>query len=377
MSKILTPDQEQELENSLERIVTHKMNSFLNKQMPKRFVPGMDGDGGLPDGGFKSFSDFCKAIVRDRSNPKLKALGEGVDSQGGFTVPESFRNNIFERTIERSIVRPRASVIPCATDTLNWPAYDDSSHASSLGGIICYWGEEAGALTESQPDFRQVKLILKKLTGYTRTSNELLEDNQVGLGLALEQRFSAAIAWYEDLAFLRGTGVGQPLGIFGSGALITVPRAVVNQVSLADLSNIMARIYPDSHNSPSLVWVFSPAVLQQLVPLVATVITLLPGASAANAFPRTILGVPWMCTEKVPTLGTTGDIGLYDMQFYSIADRGNLRIDVSSHIFFNADQVAWRFVERVDGHSLVDSTFTPYNGGATLSPFVQLSSSTS
>jgi len=76
--------------------------------------------------------------------------------------------------------------------------------------------------------FGSVKLIAKKLTGYTYASDELLDDSAIGLEALLLKQFSSAIAWFEDLAFLRGTGVGQPHGIFASGATITPFRAAVN-----------------------------------------------------------------------------------------------------------------------------------------------------
>jgi HK97 family phage major capsid protein len=122
----------------------------------------------------------------------------------------------------------------------------------------------------------------------------------------------------------------------------------------------------------------SPAVLAQLIALNATVITWSTSSAgvASGAIPKNILGYEYLVTEKVPTLGTTGDIGLYDLSYYGIGDRSELRMDISPHLYFQTDETAFRFVERVDGHSLVDNTFTPYNGGATLSPFVQLSSAT-
>jgi len=147
-------------------------------------------------------------------------------------------------------------------------------------------------------------------------------------------------------------------------------------VALGDLADIMARMYPDSLYGPNTIWIMSPAVFAQLVQLVATVITWIPASGgAAVRTPATIFGMPLVVTEKVPTLGTTGDIGLYDLSYYLIGDRQDLRVDTSMHTRFTTDETAWRFVERVDGQPWVNSAFTPYNGGDTLSPFVQLNSS--
>jgi hypothetical protein len=39
---------------------------------------------------------------------------------------------------------------------------------------------------------------------------------------------------------------------------------------------------------------------------------------------------------------------------------------------FNQDVTAFRVIERLDGRPWLDAPITPQNGGATLSPFVQL-----
>ncbi len=327
---------------------------------------------------FKDFREFLRMAKNDPYNARVKVLSEGTDSQGGFLVPEQFYNNLYMKSLEVSVVRPFATVVPMQSDTFNWPVVSETSHASHLyGGIVAYWTEEAGAKTASYPVFRQVKLVAKKLIGFVPCPDELLQDSVVSMEPLLTKMFGSGIGWYEDLAFLRGSGVGQPLGIFGSGALITPARAVANQVSLADLANIMARMYPDSLYAPSTLWIISPAVLAQLIPLVSTAVAWLPLLTgAATRIPGTILGMPFMVSEKVPTLGTTGDIGLYDLSHYLIGDRTDIRVDSSIHYRFDTDETTWRFVKRVDGHSMVDSAFTPYNGGNTLSPFVQLSSST-
>ncbi len=386
---VLTKEQEAELKSiigsevkdriqeAMGRPVEEQVKDALGKLVDRKFITGGD----LPPktGEFKDFREFLRIAKNDPYNAKVKVLSEGTDSQGGFLVPEQFYNNLYQKSLEVSVVRPFATVVPMASDTFNWPAVDETSHASHLyGGIVAYWTEEAAAKTASYPIFRHIKLIAKKLIGFVPCPDELLQDSVVSMEPLLTKMFGGGIGWYEDLAFLRGTGVGQPLGIFGSGALIVVPRATVNTISLADLANIMARMYPDSLYAPSTIWILSPACLAQLIPLVSTAIAWLPLLTgAASRIPGTILGMPFMVSEKVPTLGVQGDIGLYDISHYLIGDRSDIRVDSSIHYRFNTDETTWRFVKRVDGHAMVDSAFTPYNGGATLSPFVQLSSATS
>ncbi len=384
---MLTKEQESELKSMIGSEIKDRIADAMGKPVEEQVKDALgklvdrkvpQADPAPKEKQFKDFREFLRITKHDPYNARVKLLSEGTDSEGGFLVPEQFYANLYQKSLEVSVVRPFATVVPMQSDTFNWPAVDETSHASHLyGGIIAYWTEEAGSKTASSPVFRHIKLIAKKLIGFVPCPDELLQDSVIPMEGLLTKMFGGGIGWYEDLAFLRGNGVGQPLGIFNSGAILQPVRATANAVALADLANIMARMYPESLYAPSTIWIISPAVLAQLIPLVATVITWLPpNGGAASRIPGTILGMPFMVSEKVPTLGTTGDIGLYDLSHYLIGDRSDIRVDSSIHYRFNTDETTWRFVKRVDGHGMVDSAFTPYNGGATLSPFVQLSSAT-
>jgi hypothetical protein len=51
-----------------------------------------------------------------------------------------------------------------------------------------------------------------------------------------------------------------------------------------------------------------------------------------------------------------------------------MQVASSSEYKFGNDLTAYRVIERVDGRPWLQSAITPKNGGPTLSPFVQLSS---
>jgi len=50
-------------------------------------------------------------------------------------------------------------------------------------------------------------------------------------------------------------------------------------------------------------------------------------------------------TEKVPALGTTGDVSLIDPSLYVIGDRMQLEIAASEHVDFLKNQMTWRFLD--------------------------------
>jgi len=269
------------------------------------------------------------------------------------------------------------------SDSLKVPYVNDTSHASSVhGGVIAYWTGEAATKTASKPTFGQLELTPHKLAGLTYTSNELLADSGIALQPLITRQFGSAWGFFEDDAFLQGTGAGQPLGVFNCGCLKAVLRNTANRVHAEDIAEMYQSMLPPSLGNA--VWVIHPTVMAELLEL--------GSGNAADASGKiliwqpnfkdgigawTILGRPVIISEKLQALGTQGDILLADFRYYLIGDRQALTIDSSTHVAFETDETAWRFVLRVAGQCWPQSTITSRRGSHTYSPFVVLSASTS
>jgi HK97 family phage major capsid protein len=302
------------------------------------------------------------------------AFSSTVPSEGGFLIPETLRSELLRVALETAIVRPRARIIPMDTLRVPFPAIDDTSHASSVyGGIVAFWTEESAALTVSQASFSRVILDAKKLTAYTEVPNELISDSISSFQAFIDQIFPEALGFYEDVAFLTGTGVGEPLGALNGSAAITVTENTANLIKFEDIVAMYARMLPGSLSRA--VWVASIDTFPQLAAM--TVGTGVPAVWLSNGQvinepPMTIFGRPVIFTEKVPALGTTGALNFIDFGFYLVGDRQVMSAMSSPHFKFQNDQTAYRIIERVDGRPWLSSPITPKNGSATLSPIVKL-----
>jgi len=305
-----------------------------------------------------------------------KALAEDTGSTGGYLVPEQFQNELLRVQLEETVVRANgARVIPMNSNILKMPAVNVASNAngSIFGGVTAYWTGEAETKTASQPAFKQVTLQANKLIGYVESSDELNNDSVISLGGLLQDLFTQTIAFEEDNAFLNGNGVGKPLGIINAPATVSVTRTTASKIGTVDLVNMLARFY---RKGGQPVWIINQTALPEIYKLKDenSNYILLPGSnsSIANALPTSIYGIPVIVSEKLPALGTSGDILLADMRYYLVGDRQRITIEESMHVKFQTDEKAWRFVTRVDGQPWIDSAITPRNGGDTLSPFVKL-----
>lgn len=324
----------------------------------------------------KSLGEFLTKIRTN--NPEIKALAEGDGSTGGYLVPTEFSSEILRIALETSVVRANgARVINMTKPELEIPALNMSSNAkgSIYGGVVAEWTEEAEEKSAGNPTFKKVKLKVKKLAGYTESSDELDSDAIVSLGSLLSEMFGEVIAFEEDYAFLNGDGVGKPLGITVAPAFITVSRNSASKIVTDDVIDILARF---KGNLSRAKWVINQATLPSICKLMDENDNYIwfPGnsGSISQAMPGTLYGIPVVITEKAPTLTEAGGIMLCDFGFYLIGDRQGITIAESMHYKFRTDQKCWRVVKRVDGQPWMDSAITPRKGGSTLSPFVGIAS---
>lgn len=348
---------------------------------------------------FGSIGEYCQAIreeARPTSTPRRKELLQKLDnvrsfqnsfgsedpSAGGFLIPEIMRSELLQLALEDAIVRSRATVIPMSTLRVPIPTVDDTSHVSSLfGGVQFYWAEESASMTESQAKFGKVVLDAKKLTGFFKVPNELLADAPAFSGW-FDTRIPAGLAWAEDVAFMTETGAGTPQGFINSPASVQVAKQSGQSAASIVWENIVgmyARMLPSSLKNAC--WIASIDSFPELATMALSVgtgggpiwIGSYGGPNGTDTPPMTILGRPVIFTEKVPQLGTTGDISFVDLSYYLIGDRQSVEVSASDQFAFQNDQTAYRIIERVDGRPWLQSALTPHNGSSsTLSAFVQL-----
>jgi HK97 family phage major capsid protein len=339
------------------------------------------------DDEFDSPAAFFKAINHDpnigdmgKRNKIKNALGSTVGADGGYLIPEIMRADLLQLAMESAIVRPRAFVMPMESLRVSIPSIDETSRATSVfGGITASWTEEGAPLTVTSPSFARTTLEAKKLTIYTEVPNELLSDSMISFDAFIGQKFPQALAWYEDIAFLQGNGVGQPVGALASASNSAIVAAAAETgqntgtIVWENIVKMFSRMLPASLGSA--VWIASIDTFPQLATMALSVGT---GGSAiwlgdgVGAPPVSILGRPVIFTEKTSQLSTQGDISFVDFGYYLVGDRMAMTAMSSPHYKFGNDVTAYRVIERVDGRPWLQSSLTPRNSGPALSPFVQL-----
>jgi HK97 family phage major capsid protein len=339
------------------------------------------------DGIFDTADEFFRAIwhlngdkgVAAKVAEFRNAASSVSFADGGALVPEAFRARLLEVAVEMGVVRSRATVVPMETARVQFPSIDVSSQASSLyGGMIAYWGEESGALTDAAPKFGRIDLDARYLTGLSVVPNQLLQDSPISFSALIERLWPRVLAFEEDDAFITGTGVDQPLGFLGADnpAAVTQTKEVGQTASTIVFENVVkmySRLFPAS--LANAVWLCAPDVFPELWTMAVSVGTGGSPVMVANAVPGppfSLLGLPVIRSEKMPALGQRGCLALADLSYYLVGDRQEMTAASSTDWKFGNNQTAYRIIQRVDGRPWILSAITPRNGGPTLSPFVEL-----
>ncbi len=194
--------------------------------------------------------------LRDQGMTLERAASEGVNTAGGFLVPDEFENTIIDIREEYGSFRQHARITPMAGDTKRVPR--------TTGGLTAHFVGESAAGTESQKTWDQVGLTAKKLIVLSQYSNELGEDAIINVGDDLVREVGIAFAHKEDLCGYIGDGNNTTYGgivgitiahinlgvILGGGRFIGT-GSLGSEITLEDFVNTAALLpaYADNANA--------------------------------------------------------------------------------------------------------------------------------
>ena len=352
------------------------------------------------DGGFKNLGELIHAVRFGDSKGRLNELPVGQGQGGGYAVPEAFRNQILPSRInqwsmgtdadggfavpdqfrpdvlmlqpETSIVRPRATVLPPgdpADGKLTMPALDQGTNGV-FGGVQVQWIGEGQDKPETDGSLKEVSLQPQEVAATTVVTDKLLR-NWAAANTFISSLLNKAMMAAEDIAFLKGDGVGKPSGVIGSTGSLAVNRGTANKISYNDVVNMLAKLNPESLSSA--VWVANQSTLTEIVTLQdpAGRYIFIQG-DATKGIPSTLAGIPIQFTGRTPAKGSKGDLVLVDFTYYLIKDGSGPFIAASEHVLFRQNKTVIKAFWNVDGKPWVVSPLTLEDGTTKVSPYVVL-----
>jgi len=336
-----------------------------------------------PKLGFEGFGDFARAVRKasvpggardERLDIAASAAGtfanEATGADGGFLVPPDFSSRVRRLALEEQSLYALTDQNQVQGNSMRFPADETTPWGSN--GVRARWEAEGTAATQDKPVLKYKELRAHKLISLAPTSDELLEDANA-LQSYLERLMGRSIRWKLNDAIVNGTGAGQPLGINNANAKETVTRNSSNQIDAKDVLAMYSRLLPSGQSSA--VWLANSDILPQLgtITIGDQPAFMSPNTGVTNSPGGVLLGRPVILTETAESLGTQGDLRLVDFSDYvTIEKAGGIQNAMSMHLFFDADQMAFRATFRVDGQPWLDAPVSKNKGSNNLSSIVEL-----
>ncbi|WP_265529099.1 phage major capsid protein [Sphingomicrobium marinum] len=281
------------------------------------------------------FGQIIRAMVTGpRDDAERRALSEGTDSAGGFTVPTPLAAWYIDKLRKASVVvRAGARTVPMESETL--------AIARLESDPVMAWRVENAAITQNDVTFGAVSLQAKSLAGSIKVSRELLDDS-LNVARILENAFIQSAALEFDRACLFGSGSSnEPTGLKNISGINSVSMGT-NGAAPSDYDKIIDTIYElqaDNAGDPTaMIW--SPRTARDYAKL----------KDADNnplRVPEMVASVPKLATNAVPvdeTEGTATDASSILMGDFSrmlIGLRTNVRLEANPYIYQENHQIGF------------------------------------
>lgn len=339
--------------------------------------------------GFRNFGEFAVAVRNaGGGNPDQRLIknaaastygSEQVGADGGFAVPPDFRSEIMTKVFGEDNLVSRTDRQVTTSNQITLPT-DMTTPWDSSGGIQAYWTGEAATMSQSKPAFQDVTVKAHKLAVLVPITEELAEDAPALDGY-LRRKVPEKMEFKISNALVRGSGVGQPLGFLNGPCLTTVAAEGSQTADTINAANVlkMFAAMPVSSRATA-VWLIHPDAEPQLPQMViGQQPVYMPAGGLSGNMYGMLLGRPVIPHQVCETVGDVGDIMFVDFnQYLTLSktgggrDANGTKTDVSMHLWFDQDLLAYKTTVRLGGQPWWSSTTAMRDGSFVQSPFVVL-----
>lgn len=287
------------------------------------------------------YKDGVLQALRSNFRQVSNVLQEGVDTAGGYLVPEEYDKRLIDGLTEENIMR-----------TLGTTITTSGEHKINIAGAkpAASWIEEGGALVFEDATFDQIILDAHKLHVAIKVTDELLYDNAFNLESYILTQFSKALANAEENAFLNGDGVGKPLGIFAEngGGQVAITTNTQSSITADEIINLVHSLKrPYRKNAKFIMNDQTIALIRKLKDNNGAYLWQ-PSLQAGE--PDRLFGYPVYTSACVPTVAAGKPVIAFgDFSYYNIGDRGVRSFDQLRELFAGNGMVGFLAKERVDG----------------------------
>ena len=191
--------------------------------------------------------------------PELKALSGSSDPDGGYWVSPDHSSQIIEKIFDTSAMRQVCTVEQIGSDTLD--IMEDINEMS--GGWV---GEVAARAETNTAQIGLRKIPVHEMYAMPKASQRLLDDAVINVEAWLAKKQGDKFGRIENVAFVTGTGAGQPRGFTtydagttNPGQIERVTTAVNDVLDDVDLMKLLYKLKGEYRKNST--WAFNRETL--------------------------------------------------------------------------------------------------------------------
>ena len=296
--------------------------------------------------------------MRNRSNAEVRnALSEGVDTEGGFLVPDTFEKKLVSALHDELVFRKLAHVFTTSSGVHRIPVVSTRGSAS--------WVEEAGVIPETDDAFGQKTIGAHKLTALIKISEELLNDSAFDLEGYFREEFVQRMSDAEETAFITGNGNGKPFGLFDDteGAEVAVTAAKATEITGDEIMTLYYSLRAPYRKKA--VWILNDSTIAAIRKLKDNNGQYMWQSGLKDGEPDTLLGKPVYTCASVPGIEAGAKVMAFgDLSYYWIGDREGVSFRRLNELYATTGQVGFLATKRVDAKLIVPEAVKVLQMGA-------------
>jgi HK97 family phage major capsid protein len=336
---------------------------------------------------------FVRALL-GKDFTRASVMSGGVGPEGGFLLPEEFRQDVIRQIQVIPVIRSQASVFPVSTMAGSVPKI--------LNFVQTYWEGENSQLAATQfgtgaGNVQASQLLWRawRLDGFMAASRELFDDAGFNVYNLFVQLFATAFRTAEDKAFTVGSGAGQPMGLRnllptlhqsanatpgpntllqgGVDQFVTQATIGANHMAYKDLINTLYLVQPQYRNGA--VWLMHNQIVgvaRNIVDSNGRPIWVEPTTfgDIAQGTPARLCGYPVLISMFLPTNiaynsdTNTSEVWFGNLRWYYIFDRQQMAAEttIEGAGAFEKHQQILKVTQRVDGQPALADPFAVLQG---------------
>lgn len=290
---------------------------------------------------------------------EFRALSAGIDTDGGFLVPEVFVNQLIKAMDDAVVIRALANVIPMTNGAaIGSPTLDTDPGDAD-------WTTELGTGSEDD-EMKFGKRVMQPhpMAKRIKISLQLIRTAALPVEALVRQRLAYKFGITQEKSYLIGDGNKKPLGLFMPSSSGIPTSRDISEGNAADKPTadglINAKYSLKTGYWKNSTWLFHRDVMKEVAKLKDAQGQYLWRESVRDGEPDRLLGRPIQMSEFAPhTLAAGQYVGMLgDFSHYWILDSLMMQLQRLAELYAETGQVGFIGRYEGDGAPVVGEAFS-------------------